>query len=554
MAINETDIRYCLTGCRPAQVISFSYALDDMADLCVTDTDGNRYDMKTLKYSYSQDGACWSCYADYDTALAATEAWDGDFNIRVKVYGSVGHVTDRRGAEVDGWSVSLWQGFDFTSFGLPASSNVYNPYANLECAVALQRQLAESVAAIAGIPIYYFRLKPDMGSRDLTFKEYTLMGVEAVKQIKMVIQGGQMPSSKPDFGDFGLGFQTDWETEITKGQFATAFGETAQPMEGDMVWVPMMKRMWTVTGAYEEKKDAFMWNAATFKVVLNKYQEKGSVDLGSVEDQVNSLVKNKYEDLFGTPEKAGDGSGTASTDSPAYAASSLYPVYESDATRGYVACAGIDFMPQNTTYMRGTMVSDNSYMFSYPSKDTVIVYQRRFCGGTGSMTCILHPDICTEYTCELFRAGNVCLTMTQKNGSFTLTPTQDGELTVTAASGSTYFLVFRWSEKMNTADLTLYPYTYNHDIPQYKLAPQHYLFDMDTPAAQSVRPWNIEYMQPEPACVSVTGFWGWLTNVKVMDVYDPELTELLQMYPQNSHLIINDTARRLLDLPGVAMK
>jgi hypothetical protein len=73
----------------------------------------------------------------------------------------------------------------------------------------------------------------------------------------MIIQDNQMPSSKPEFGDWAIDFQTDWETEISKGMFATAFGNTAQPMEGDLIYVPMMKRMWMVNGAYEEKKDAF---------------------------------------------------------------------------------------------------------------------------------------------------------------------------------------------------------------------------------------------------------------------------------------------------------
>ena len=61
------------------------------------------------------------------------------------------------------------------------------------------------------------------------------MNVESVKQIKLIVNEGQMPSSKPEFSDFGLDWQTDWETEISKTMFATAFGITAQPMEGDLI-------------------------------------------------------------------------------------------------------------------------------------------------------------------------------------------------------------------------------------------------------------------------------------------------------------------------------
>ena len=66
------------------------------------------------------------------------------------------------------------------------------------------------------------------------------MDVEAVKQIKLIIKDGQMPSSKPEFSEFGLDWQTDWETEISKGMFATAFGMKAQPMEGDLIYIPMI--------------------------------------------------------------------------------------------------------------------------------------------------------------------------------------------------------------------------------------------------------------------------------------------------------------------------
>ena len=106
------------------------------------------------------------------------------------------------------------------------------------------------------------------------------MGVEAVKQIKLMVQDGMMPSSKPEFSEFGFDFSTDWETEISKSVFASAFGNTAKPMEGDLIYIPMMKRMWMVNGAYEEKNEGFMWQSSTFKVALVKYEDKGSVDLG----------------------------------------------------------------------------------------------------------------------------------------------------------------------------------------------------------------------------------------------------------------------------------
>ena len=176
------------------------------------------------------------------------------------------------------------------------------------------------------------------------------MDVEAVKQIKLIIKDGQMPSSKPEFAEFGLDWQSDWETEISKGMFATAFGVNAQPLEGDLVYIPMMKRMWMVSGSYEEKNDSLMWNSTTFRVTLVKYQEKGSVDLGDAESLVDSFVKNKYEDLFSDEENVD--SGFDSVEAPLYSANNLYAVFESDATRKYVSCNNVNIMPHNTYYKK----------------------------------------------------------------------------------------------------------------------------------------------------------------------------------------------------------
>ena len=42
-----------------------------------------------------------------------------------------------------------------------------------------------------------------------------------------------------------------------------------------------------------------------------------------------------------------------------------------------------------------------------------------------------------------------------------------------------------------------------------------------------------------------------ITNFKLFDLYNDNTTELLQMYPTHQHLLINDTARRVVELPGV---
>ena len=43
-------------------------------------------------------------------------------------------------------------------------------------------------------------------------------------------------------------------------------------------------------------------------------------------------------------------------------------------------------------------------------------------------------------------------------------------------------------------------------------------------------------------------------HAHVFDVYNDSISEILQMFPNHQHLIINDTARKVLDMHGVSMQ
>ena len=48
-------------------------------------------------------------------------------------------------------------------------------------------------------------------------------------------------------------------------------------------------------------------------------------------------------------------------------------------------------------------------------------------------------------------------------------------------------------------------------------------------------------------------FDGKITNIKLYDTYIDDNSELIQMLPTNQHLIINDVARKFVELPGSNM-
>ena len=540
-----------LCGCQPTQILNLNLAFNNLNNIKILNECEVEYDMSSLLFSYSVDSLCWSCYMEYNDFLINTVDLRTDYYVRIKVKGNISQVfiNDERFYD---YSTQLDSNFSFSYCDSQQSSNVYNPYAGMDCAIQLYQNLANSVSCIVGIPIYYFKLSPNAGSKDITFKEYALMDVESVKQIKLIVEDGMMPSSKPEFSDFGLDWQTDWTTEITKQSFATAFGPTAQPMEGDLIYIPMMKRMWMVNEAYEEKRDGFMWVATTFKVVLTKYQEKGSVDLGNAEDLVNSFVKNKYEDLFGDNDEDTRGSGEEFTEAPISAKDNLYPVFEYDAQRKYVSCEGIDIKDEST-YYQGTVISDKCYFFQNMAKAKQIVYQQKYCGTDCTISFIIRPFTIKNYNETLLSIGSTTINISQSSWKSTISLNKSKKCSLTLDSNTTYLVIIRWSKSLNIIEMSAAKYVWPENIPIYKLQSGNYYYDIDNMDTKTDK-WNIEMEIPNRSQVVFKGFYGTITNIKVFEYYNDNISEIMQMYPTNNKLLINDTARNIAGLDGYKLR
>ena len=52
--------------------------------------------------------------------------------------------------------------------------------------------------------------------------------------------------------------------------------------------------------------------------------------------------------------------------------------------------------------------------------------------------------------------------------------------------------------------------------------------------------------------VILSSFEGSITNIKIYEIYIDNISEILQMYPTNSHLLINDTARKIVEMNGLS--
>ena len=296
-------------------------------------TDNQQVDVtNTCLFSWSNDMVCWTNWVNYSTYLKLAKSIETDFYLRVLVTTSVGTVS-LNDMETKCYSMCLYQENPFLED--LCTENLFNPYQGLDCALLLQRQLSDSVICMLGIPVYYFRVKPQEETADYTFKEYVMHNVESVKQLKLMIQDGTMPSSKPQFTDLDFDWEVDWEVELSKTHFARAFGDTAFPKQRDFIYVPMMQRMWEVNSAYDEKNEGLMWRSTTWKLGLIKWNEKTNVEQGSFDDFIDNLVVNTYDNVFAELEENEQSRTTATTqvERPLNTANNLDNVFMQDAIR-----------------------------------------------------------------------------------------------------------------------------------------------------------------------------------------------------------------------------
>ena len=407
------------------------------------------------------------------------------------------------------------------------------------------QQLSDNVSNIVGIPCYYFKVNGDAPSKDITFKEYCHLSVTSVKFIKIIVTDGQMPSSRPLFDEFGLNWETDWETEISKTIFATAFGTTQQPTEGDLVYIPMMKRMWQVSSAYEEKRNGFMWNSSTFRVFLRKYEERADISQGEFEEQIDAVVKNTYQDLFGDTVQ-GTNEETFSAPVTAEPNDTLYSVYDSDAYRAGIDTDSLDFI-QDDLFDKGMLVADmwykNKKPDNGPDKTGIVTYQQRYCGDSGTISFLLQNY---KGSGTLVKIGDIRIEKTVNKLNF-------NDITFDIEN-STYLLYMRWCASMKLVEVGCYEVKLPQNIPPRKLRPTMFYIDKENKRTFRTN-YDERYIVScrTPVILQVPPD-DMITNFKLYTSYISDEPYLIQQYPNRTDLLINDTARKLLDFRGPTTK
>lgn len=504
-------------------------------------------------YSWSTDGICWSNWTNIDTYNTICKYIETDFYLRVLITGGLNKVS-LNDIYTNCYTICLDSSNAFLTD--LCETNLFQPYQNLDCTLQLQQQLADSVVCMFGIPVFYFKVEPNKDTADYTFKEYFLQHVSDVKQIKLMITDGQMPSSNPKLTEFDFDWETDWETELSKTQFAKAFGDGAFPKIGDFLYIPMMKRMWSVNSAYDEKNEGLMWRSTTWKLALVKYTDATSFEPSEYDDIVDGWIQ-RYEDTFREIEVKEQERlvGASSINSPSFAATNLYNIFMEDSVRK-------QYTKQDTTILdktynqKGITISRNLYKFK--NENGCIVYQKNICGDSGTISFIIETpgNLQGKIERDILNFGNIQLNIgyNQSTNKFNI---KFGDLTNDLDPFKSYMVIIKWNKGTFNTELNVYEYKHREDIPVYKLKPEMYWFDFENPVCEIMGVYNNDYDIKEPMHCQIHTYPLNITNIKYYNMYldkEDSIKESVKYTSQHKNCIINDLARHINSGYGYAVK
>lgn len=538
-------------ACEIKRILQFKEALQYQKIRVYSDENDITY---KCSYSWSIDGICWSNWANIDAYNLICKNIESDFYLRVLIIGGFSKIS-LNDVFTTCYNICLDNSNTFLT-DFCGDVNLFQPYQNLDCALQLQQQLADSVVCMFGIPVYYFKVDPNKDTADYTFKEYFLRHISDVKQIKLMIRDGQMPSSNPKLTEFDFDWETDWETELSKTQFANAFGDNAFPKSGDFIYIPLMKRMWEVNSAYDEKNEGLMWRSTTWKLALIKYIESTNVDSSDYDDIIDNWIQH-YEDIFGDVEiKEQERTvGADAINPPTFAATNLYNIFMEDSIRK-------QYTKQDTTILdktynqRGATIARNLYKFK--NENGCIVYQKQICGDSGTLSFIIETagNLQGKIERDILNFGSIQVKIEYDKNSNKFN-VKFGDLSQILEPFKSYMVIIKWDRGLFSTELNIYEYKHRDDILIYKLKPEMYWFDFENPICELMGVYNNDYDIHNPMNCQIHTYPLQVTNIKYYNSYldkEESIKESIKYTTQHKNCIINDLARHISSGYGYAVK
>ena len=318
----------------------------------------------------------------------------------------------------------------------------------------------------------------------------------------------------------------------------------------------MMNRMWDVNAAYDEKNEGLMWRSTTWKLQLVKYNDSTAYNAGELENFIDSLIPQTYENTFGQFERLEQEriSQSPQVSAPMFAATNLFDIFMEDAIRKQYTKNDIVIIDKQYAH-RANIVARNMYRFK--NENGCITYQKGICGDDGTLMFIVETPGSFSGVLErdIIQFGNLRVKMEFKGGKFDLSC--NSGLIATLDAFKSYLCVIRWNRGNYITNLVVYDYKHREDIPVYKLRPEMYWFDFENPMYNETANYDSDISSEEELPCQVHAYPLNLTNVKYYNVYldDKDVAlEAIKYTTNHKSCVLNDLARPITSGHGYAVK
>ena len=178
------------------------------------------------------------------------------------------------------------------------NANLYNPY-GLQKPSHLYKSLSNLANNVYGHNVTYYRVEPNVRSKDVILHEYSLYDVIEKGSLKLLVPNNEFPTEAATFDIFGMGFE-DFEVHVVGEEFRNIFGENKSPRARDYLYFPFNNRMYEVNSV--ALADEFNRELTYFRVMLKKFENRTSTNDGEFKEDLTDLVKG-VEEIFGEEVK-----------------------------------------------------------------------------------------------------------------------------------------------------------------------------------------------------------------------------------------------------------
>lgn len=214
----------------------------------------------------------------------------------------------------------------------------------------------------------YWRVNPDIDTKDVIFKEYSLGKYESEKCIPIIIPDNALPDNDISFtaGDMDF-YDLPFEVHILVSDWSKQFGALKYPAEGDALYIDILDRMYQVDSSYLFKPMG-AGTGTYYRVNLAKWQDTVNNQFPTTEREKIDELTTSFEEIFG---------GEHEDELRKYSKEEQYTVqtYQKDAIR-----MTIDKLVEITDYKlvnNWTVISNSYYNLSKVNNTPAVVYSAK---------------------------------------------------------------------------------------------------------------------------------------------------------------------------------